>query len=444
MENLSIVIAEDDQWYAEFIRHAILLTGEHEVQIVGTVKDLNKILISKPDIITLDCNLPDGRGEKTLGQIKSKNSDIDVVVISGQEDIQTAINLLNKGAFDYVVKNDEARNRIVQIIRTILEKHSLQAQIGNLEKEVRKKYDFKDTLISNSKSFKNIYELINKASETNINVSIFGDTGTGKEVAAKAIHFNSSRAKYPFIAVNLSALSETLLESELFGYVKGAFTGADQDRKGKFEEANNGTIFLDEIAEISEAIQVKLLRVLQEMEISRVGSNKVTTLNCRIISATNKDLAKEVQKGNFRQDLFYRLMGLPIYLPKLIERDNDVIVLAQYFAKEYAQKNKTSVFSINEEAIAKLLSYHYPGNVRELKSIIDLACVLTNNSTIKSEDIVFNDLSLGFVDFDLGNQTLKEHNRRLIESLLKKHNNNVRLVAKKLDIGKSTIYRIIK
>lgn len=444
MENLSIVIAEDDQWYAEFIRHAILLTGEHEVQIVGTVKDLNKILISKPDIITLDCNLPDGRGEKTLGQIKSKNSDIDVVVISGQEDIQTAINLLNKGAFDYVVKNDEARNRIVQIIRTILEKHSLQAQIGNLEKEVRKKYDFKDTLISNSKSFKNIYELINKASETNINVSIFGDTGTGKEVAAKAIHFNSSRAKYPFIAVNLSALSETLLESELFGYVKGAFTGADQDRKGKFEEANNGTIFLDEIAEISEAIQVKLLRVLQEMEISRVGSNKVTTLNCRIISATNKDLAKEVQKGNFRQDLFYRLMGLPIYLPKLIERDNDVIVLAQYFAKEYAQKNKTSVFSINEEAIAKLLSYHYPGNVRELKSIIDLACVLTNNSTIKSEDIVFNDLSLGFVDFDLENQTLKEHNRRLIESLLKKHNNNVRLVAKKLDIGKSTIYRIIK
>ena len=444
MEKLSIVIAEDDQWYAEFIRHAILLTGEHEVHIVGTVKDLNKTLISKPDIITLDFNLPDGRGEKTLGQIKANNSDIDVVVISGQEDIQTAINLLNKGAYDYVVKNDGTRNRIVQIIRTILEKHSLKAQIGNLEKEVRKKYDFKDTLISNSKSFKNIYELINKASETNINVSIYGDTGTGKELTARAIHFNSSRAKFPFIAINLSALSETLLESELFGFVKGAFTGAEKDRKGKFEEAGEGTIFLDEIAEISEAIQVKLLRVLQEMEINRVGSNEVTALNCRIISATNKDLSKEVQKGNFRQDLFYRLIGLPINLPKLIDRDNDIVVLAQHFASEYAKKNGIVIPSIDEAAISKLLSYHFPGNVRELKSIIDLACVLKSDSKIETKDIIFNDLSLSVMDFELKNQTLKEHNRLLIESLLKKHNNDVRLVAKKLDIGKSTIYRMIK
>lgn len=444
MEKLSIIIAEDDQWYAEYIKHTIMLTGEHQVQIVGTVKELMSKLASNPDFVTLDFNLPDGKGEKTLDSIKAKNKDVDVVVISGQEDIQTAINLLNKGAFDYVVKNDEARNRIIQITRTILEKQNLKKQIVNLEKEVRTKYDFKDTLISNSKSFKNIYDLINKASDTNINVSIYGDTGTGKEVVAKAIHFNSKRAKHPFIAVNLSALTETLIESELFGYVKGAFTGADQDRKGKFEEAGSGTIFLDEIAEINEALQVKLLRVLQEMEISRVGSNKVVELNCRIICATNKDLVDEVRKGNFRQDLFYRLMGLPIYLPKLIERDNDVIILAQHFAKEYAYKNKTSTYIINEEAIAKLLSYHYPGNVRELKSIIDLACVLTNDSTIKSEDIVFNDLSLGFVDFDMENQTLKEHNRRLIESLLKKNNNNVRLVAKKLDIGKSTIYRIIK
>ncbi|MDG1428001.1 MAG: sigma-54 dependent transcriptional regulator [Crocinitomicaceae bacterium] len=444
MENLSIVIAEDDQWYAEFIKHTILLTGEHEVQIVDTVKDLMSKIVSNPDIITLDFNLPDGKGEKTLDRIRAKNKEVDVVVISGQEDIQTAINLLSKGAFDYVVKNAEARNRIIQIVRSILEKQNLKEQIVNLEKEVRTKHDYKETLISNSKSFKKIYDLIHKASETNINVSIYGDTGTGKEVAAKAIHFNSTRAKHPFVAVNLSALSESLLESELFGYVKGAFTGADQDRKGKFEEANRGTIFLDEIAEISEAIQVKLLRVLQEMEINRVGSNKIVALNCRIVVATNKDLAEEVRKGNFRQDLFYRLMGLPIYLPKLIERDNDVIFLAQYFAKEYAHKNETTACSINEGSIVKLLSYHYPGNVRELKSIIDLACVLTNDSIIKPEDIVFNDLAIGFVDFDSENQSLKEHNRRLIESLLKKHNNNVRLVAKKLDIGKSTIYRMIR
>ena len=444
MEKLSILIAEDDAWYAAFIKHTISMVGDHEVQIVGTAKDLMSKLSTHPDIITLDFNLPDGKGEHVLEKIKSKSPTTEVVVISGQEDVQTAVNLLSKGAFDYVVKNDEARNRIVQIIRLINEKQGLKKQIVELENEVRVKYDFKDTLISHSKSFKNVYAMIQKASTTNINVSIFGETGTGKELAAKAIHFNSSRAKYPFVAVNLSALSESLLESELFGFVKGAFTGAIQDRKGKFEEAGRGTIFLDEIAETNEAIQVKLLRVLQELEISRVGSNKVVPLHCRIISATNKDLSEEVRNGNFRQDLFYRLMGLPINLPRLTERDNDILVLAQHFSGDYTKKNKLEALTISEEAISKLTSYHYPGNVRELKSIIDLACVLTNGSVINPEDIVFNDLATGYTTFDNANQTLKEHNKRLIENLLKKYNNNVRLVAQKLGIGKSTIYRLLK
>ena len=428
MEKLSILIAEDDAWYAAFIKHTISMVGDHEVQIVGTAKDLMNKLSTHPDIITLDFNLPDGKGEHVLEKIKSKSPTTEVVVISGQEDIQTAVNLLSKGAVDYVVKNDEARNRIVQIIRSIKEKQGLKKQIVELENEVRVKYDFKDTLISHSKSFKNVYAMIQKASTTNINVSIFGETGTGKELAAKAIHFNSSRAKYPFVAVNLSALSESLLESELFGFVKGAFTGASQDRKGKFEEAGRGTIFLDEIAETNEAIQVKLLRVLQELEISRVGSNKVVPLHCRII----------------RQDLFYRLMGLPINLPRLTERDNDILVLARHFSGDYTKKNKLEALTISEEAITKLTSYHYPGNVRELKSIIDLACVLTNGSVINPEDIVFNDLATGYTTFDNANQTLKEHNKRLIENLLKKYNNNVRLVAQKLGIGKSTIYRLLK
>ena len=444
MQNLKIIIAEDDRWYAEFIRHAISLTGEHDVQIVGTAKELYAKLSILPDIITLDCNLPDDKGEEVLDQIKSKYPEAHVIVISGQEDVQTAFNLINKGAVDYVVKNDGARNRIVHIIRSIIEKRGLKKQIVNLENEVRVKYNFKDTLISNAKSFENIYHLMQKASITNINVSIFGLTGTGKEVAAKAIHFNSNRAKYPFVAVNLASLSESLLESELFGYVKGAFTGANQDRKGRFEEANKGTIFLDEIAEISLATQVILLRVLQEMEISRVGSNKVLSLNCRIISATNKDLAEEVRKGNFRQDLFYRLIGLPIHLPKLIERDNDVMVLAQHFLEDYTHRNKLAAQSFNKDAIKKLMAYDYPGNVRELKSIIDLACVLSNDSLISAKDIVFNDLSNEHSNFISTDQTLKEHNKAFIENMLSKHDNDVRLVAKKLDIGKSTIYRIIK
>ena len=286
--------------------------------------------------------------------------------------------------------------------------------------------------------------MIRKASVTNINVSIFGATGTGKEVAAKAIHFNSNRAKYPFVAVNLSALTDSLLESELFGYVKGSFTGANEDRKGKFEEAAKGTIFLDEIADISESTQIILLRVLQEMEISRVGSNKLIQLSCRVITATNKDLAEEVRHGHFRQDLFYRLMGLPINLPRLIERGNDILLLALHFSANYTNKNKEKPIILSEGAINKLMSHHYPGNVRELKSIVDLACVLTNNSFIKSEDIIFNDLSLSEQSLYYNDLVFKYQNKKLIESMLNKHNNNVRLVAQKLGIGKSTIYRMIK
>ena len=444
MEKLSIIITEDDNWYAEFIKHAISLTGDYNIQIVGTAEQLMKKLNTQPDIVTLDFNLPDAKGEKILEQIKIKCPESKVVIISGQEDVQIAVNLLSKGAFDYVVKNDESRNRIFQIMRNIKENHGLKKQIVELEREVRAKYSFKDILISNSKKFDGIYNLIEKASTSNINVSVFGATGTGKELVARAIHFNSNRAKDPFVAVNLSALSESLLESELFGYVKGAFTGANEDRKGKFEESGKGTIFLDEIAEINEGIQVKLLRVLQEMEISRVGSSKVISINCRIISATNKDLAEEVRKGNFRQDLYYRLMGLSIHLPKLIERDNDILVLAHHFSADYAKKNNLGRRVLSEEATKKLIAYHYPGNIRELKSIIDLACVLTDNGTIESEHIIFNDLSNGYVEMSDLDLTLKDRNKRLIENMLDRHNNNVRLVAKKLGIGKSTIYRLLK
>jgi two-component system response regulator AtoC len=444
MEKLSVIIAEDDKWYAQFIKHAIELTGDHDIKIVGTAKEMLQSISSSTDIVTLDFNLPDEKGGEVLDKIKSKNHTLEVIVISGQEDVQTAINLLNKGAFDYVVKNDEARNRIVQALRSIEKNKVLKKQITHLENEVRIKYDFKDTIISNSKKFDKVYELIHKAAESNINVSIYGKTGTGKELVAKAIHYNSKRAKHPFIAVNLTSLSDSLLESELFGFVKGAFTGATQDRRGKFEEAGQGTIFLDEIAEINETVQVKLLRVLQELEISKVGSNKIVSLRCRIICATNKDLAEEVRKGNFRQDLFYRLMGLPINLPRLIERDNDILVLSKHFSADFAKKNNTKLYSLSDRAITKLNNYHYPGNVRELKSIIDLACVLSSGEMIDQDDIVFNDLSDDFSAFEFKNQTLKQHNKSLIEGMLNKHNNNVRLVAEKLGIGKSTIYRIIK
>ena len=443
METLQIIIAEDDNWYSEYISHHLSLETNHNITRVSKASDIFKLLKTKPDLITLDYNLPDLKGDETLKRIKNESKNTAVIIVSAQEDVDTAIKMMNNGAFDYIVKNNEAKYRLIQSLSNLQKTKLLETRINHLQEEVENKYNISTSIIGQSTALKKVFNYIDKASSSLINVSISGETGTGKELVAKAIHFNSARAKKPFIAVNLSSIPESLIESELFGHVKGSFTGAIADRIGKFEEANGGTIFLDEIGEISLNIQVKILRVIQERIVTKLGSNKSKSIDCRIVCATNKDLSLLVQKGLFREDLYYRLIGLPIHLPKLIDRDNDILILAKHFVSSYCSLNHFPNIKIKEAAKIKLNRYKFPGNIRELKAIMELACVMTDSNEIDAKDIVFNKRQ-GIDDIVNSKSTLKEINEQIILRLLSNNNNNVIKVANQLDIGKSTIYRLLK
>ena len=281
-----------------------------------------------------------------------------------------------------------------------------------------------------------------KALNNNISVSVYGETGTGKDLVAKALHYNSARGKYPFVAINVSAIPADLIESELFGHEKGAFTGAIAQRIGKFEEANKGTLFLDEISEMDMNMQSKMLRVLQEREIIRVGSNKQVKIDVRIITASNRDLAVMVKEGTFRMDLYYRLMGLPISLPPLRERGSDVLLLANYFVQLFCKENDLPLKTLSSDSQKKILAYRFPGNIRELKSIIELSVILSEGNIILPDDIQIQHLHEGdnILEQEL---TMEEYNVKILKHFLKNYNKNAVLVAGKLDISKATVYRMI-
>lgn len=440
---LKIFVVEDDEWYSELISYNLKLDEDHQVEKFSTAGDCLKKLKENPDVVTLDYRLPDMTGMEMLKKIKDFNPDIEVVVISEQEKIETAVELLKLGAYDYIVKSKDIRDRLLTILRNIKKQRGLKQQIDTLQKEVEKKYGFEKSIIGSSKAIKKIYGLLEKAINTNIVVTITGETGTGKELVAKAIHYNSDRKKHPFVPINMAAIPAELIESELFGHEKGAFTGAQNTRIGKFEEANGGTLFLDEIGEMDLTLQAKLLRALQEKEITRVGGNKTIKTTCRIVVATNRNLQQEVKEKKFRDDLYYRLFGITIEMPPLRDRDNDVLILAKHFIQEACKENNLKEKMLSREAQKKLLSYAFPGNVRELKSVVELAVVMSNCGEIETEDITFSkdDNDPEFINKEL---TLREHNLRIVQAYLKKYDNNVKLAAEKLDIGFSTIYRMLK
>jgi DNA-binding NtrC family response regulator len=444
MKPFHILIAEDDQWYSEFLEyHLKLLDEDCIITKVYSGKELIRSLHTKPDIITLDYSLPDFTGDALLKRIQQESPSSQVIVVSGQNDIAVAVSLLQQGAYDYIVKNVDTKERIWKTIANLRERSELTEEVELLREAVQEKYDFSKSIIGNSTAIHSIFGLLEKAAKSSINVSITGETGTGKELIAKAIHYNSSQQKAPFVAVNLGAVPHELAESELFGHEKGSFTGAMQLRIGKFEEAGNGTLFLDEIGEMDLSTQVKLLRVLQEREVTRVGGNKVIKVNCRIICATHKDLEKEVEKGNFRQDLYYRLIGLPIELPPLRKRGNDVALLCHYFLNQLAKEAKAPVKKLSDEALEKLLGYQFPGNIRELRSVLELATVLCENDTITAADLKFQ--TIGSMDQLLtSSMTLDEINMYVIKGKLQKYDNDIGRVATELNIGKSTIYRLLK
>jgi two-component system, NtrC family, response regulator AtoC len=446
MKNLQafkIFIVEDDVWYGSMLEHYLSLNPEYEVRRFESPTDFFEQLHDHPDLVTLDYSLPDCDGAEVLKKIKEHNPDTRVIIISGQEDVATAINLLKNGAFDYIVKDDDTKDRIWNSILHLREIRNLKEEVEILKTQVGRKYDFSQMIIGKSEAIERVFALIEKASKTNITVSITGETGSGKEMVAKAIHYNSDRHKMPFVAVNVAAIPKDLIESELFGHEKGSFTGAASRRIGKFEEADKGTLFLDEIGELDINLQAKLLRVLQEREITRIGSSGVTPINVRIIVATHKNLLEEVKNKNFREDLYYRLIGLPILLPPLRERGNDIIILAKTFVDAFCKENKLSKKGLSPEAQQKLLSYSFPGNVRELKSVVELAVVMSDTEDITPEHINLNS-STSINDLLNKETTLKEFENQIIQHYLDKYDKDVLLVAKKLDVGKSTIYRMIQ
>jgi DNA-binding NtrC family response regulator len=394
------------------------------------------------DVVICDVKLPDGSGVDFSKTLKEKHPSVEVILLTAYGNIPDGVQAIKNGAFDYLTKGDD-NNRIIPLLNRAYEKVLLQKRIDKLEQQVGKKYSF-DTILGNSRAIKDAIEQAQKVAPADTTVLLLGETGTGKEVFAQAIHNNSKRAGKPFVALNCSAFSRELLESELFGYKAGAFTNAVRDKKGLIEEANTGTLFLDEIGELPLDLQSKLLRVLETSEFIKVGDTKPTKVNVRIITATNRDLSKEVSLGHFREDLFYRLNVFAITLPPLRERKKDIPLLTEYFVGVFSAKINGRKLSVNPAFIEKLQLHEWKGNIRELKNVLERAVILAGNEELNIVHLPFelqvNDKPVHTLSaFDLASVE-KLHIIRVLHHT----KNNKTEAAKLLNIGLATLYRKIE
>lgn len=386
---MRIFLLEDDPVYAMLVRKALEDDNQlYEVNLYQAGNDLLQELHTNPDIVSLDYHLPDINGIEMLRKVKQYNPDIRTIVLSGQETASVVVESYRNGADKYIIKNDKAVMELLQTIRTFAENINLRQEVEALRELIidRSRYEH---IIGESKPLLKVLRLMQKVENNNILVLISGESGTGKDVVASTIHYNSPRKRKPFVPVNVAAIPPDLMESELFGHEKGAFTGAIARRIGKFEEANEGTLFLDEIGEMDKDLQTKLLRVLQDNKVSRLGSNREIQLDIRVIAATNKNLMEQVKAGHFREDLFYRLQGFLIHLPPLHERGNDSILLANHFLTAFCKENRMKPKAFTKPAIQRLMEHTWPGNVRELKSVVERSALISDTDQITEDDILF-------------------------------------------------------
>lgn len=382
-------VVDDDPVYAMMIGETLKKHELLEFEFFTNAEDCLANLHQRPDIITIDFHLPDANGLELLERIRKFDSGIYTVLISGQKQLEVVVEAYKQGATSYLIKNEDALVELDNTVKNLISAISLEREVESLREQVFEKNKYSN-ILGSSPAIMKMLKMVQKVESKNILVMITGESGTGKELFASAIHYNSPRKKKPFVTVNMGAIPSDLVESELFGHEKGAFTGATSKRIGRFEEAHQGTIFLDEIGEIDMDLQKKLLRVLQEQEVVRLGSNKVIKLDVRVIAATNKDLVKEVKEGRFREDLFYRLQGFLLQLPPLRERGDDVIILAKAFLREFLVQNKMDDMRISRGAMEQLMKHSWPGNVRELKSIIERAALMAEGDEIQEEDLIFS------------------------------------------------------
>lgn len=389
-------------------------------------------------VVIVDVKLPDVNGIDLIVKIKEINPICEIIVLTAYGTIEDGVHAIKEGAFDYITKGDED-NKIIPIVQRAIEKVQMKKRIELLEKSVSEKFNF-NAVTGTSAPIKKAKELASKIAVTDTPVLLLGETGTGKELFAQAIHYSSNRKNYPFVAINCSAFAKDLLESEMFGYKAGAFTGAIKNKKGLFEEAHLGTLFLDEIGELDISLQAKLLRVLETNDFIKAGDTKTTKVDVRIIAATNRNLETEIEKGNFRSDLFYRINVMQIELPSLKERKDDLEILTEYFVGHFSKKLKRSVNKISKGFLERIQLYDFPGNIRELRNVIERAIILSEGGVLSE-----NTLPKEFFHEEPGEEStatkLDEVEKNHILKILESVNGNKTKTAEVLGIGLTTLYR---
>ena len=380
-----ILIIDDEAQIRSLLARMMELEG-YEVCQAGDCKSaLKQLELHSPDVALCDVFLPDGNGVDLVLAIKKTAPNVEVILLTAHGNIPDGVQAIKNGAFDYITKGDD-NNKIIPLISRAVEKARMNVRLEKLEKKVGQMYSF-DSILGDSKALKAAVQLAQKVSVTDVPVLLTGETGTGKEVFAQAIHYNSKRGKQNFVAVNCSSFSKELLESEMFGHRAGSFTGALKDKKGLFEEANNGTIFLDEIGEMAFELQAKLLRILETGEYIKIGDTKPTRVDVRIIAATNRNLPEEIVAGRFREDLFYRLSVFEIHLPPLRERSGDIKILAEAFVRKFSEKLSYSVTKMSPEFLVALSQQCWKGNIRELRNVIERSLIVCDGECLDVCDL---------------------------------------------------------
>lgn len=455
MEGKRILVVDDEEDFTDLTAEVLTREGFEVERAYSGNEALQILSLQVIDLVLLDMIMPVLHGLETMKRMKVMHPRLPIIVLTGDEQVNTAVDAMKLGAYDYLAKPIDWQ-RLKIIIRHALYTGSLQQEVSRLKGELKEKVGF-DDLIGLSPCMQEVFQSVERILESNVTVSLRGESGTGKEMLARAIHANGPRRNQPFVTVNCAAIPETLLESELFGHEKGAFTGAITTRPGKFEQANNGTIFLDEIGEMSASTQVKLLRILQGRRFERIGGTKSIEVDVRIISATNKNLEEAIKLGHFRDDLYYRINVYPIQLPPLRDRKEDIPMLVAHFIKRFHGQVKHNVEGVSSKAMEYLLKYNWPGNVRELENIIKRAILNTGKGLIQPEHLPIVITSYhtnegnrnGSLDLRTAVSLtksivpLEEIEKEVLAHALKLSDYNMSYAANALGIGRTTLYRKI-
>lgn len=440
-----ILVVDDEVQIRTLLSRMLELEGYEVCQAGDCRTALKQLEFQSPDVVLCDVFLPDGNGVDLVSSVKKTAPNVEIILLTAHGNIPDGVQAIKNGAFDYITKGDD-NNKIIPLVSRAVEKARMNVRLEKLEKKVGHTYSF-DSVLGDSKALKDAVSLAQKVSGTDVPVLLTGETGTGKEVFAQAIHYNSKRAKQNFVAVNCSSFSKELLESEMFGHKAGSFTEALKDKKGLFEEADNGTIFLDEIGEMAFELQAKLLRILETGEYIKIGDTKPTRVNVRVVAATNRNLPEEITAGRFREDLFYRLSVFQIHLPPLRERAGDVRILAKAFVKDFSVRLARPVTEITPAFLEALEQQPWKGNIRELRNVIERSLIVCESERLDVADLPLDIQNTHYEQSDEttpGSFELSAMERRHIARVLEYTKGNKTEAARLLKIGLTTLYRKIE